>query len=87
MEALHLLRYWEKLHIRDCYYKNHRIFTLRCIIKGIIPVSIRLNTTMRTEKARQIIRKAERDLLQARVKSVNSLLGYNAKQRELYRTK
>ena len=37
--------------------------------------------------ARKIIRKAERDLLQARVKSINSLLGYNAKQRHLSRSK
>ena len=41
---------------------------------------------MKTEKARKIIRKAERDLLQARVKSINSLLGYNVKQRELCRS-
>ena len=35
----------------------------------------------------KIIRKAERDLLQARVKPINSLLGYNAKQRDLGRSK
>ena len=87
MEALHLLRDWEKFQIRDCNYRNHRIFTLRCISKGIIPVSIRLKTSIQTEKARKIIRKAERDLLQARVKSINCLLGYNAKQRDLWRSK
>ena len=32
----------EKHEIRNCDYKNHRIFALRCINKGIIPVSIRL---------------------------------------------
>ena len=87
MQALHLLRDWDKLQIRDCNYRNHRIFTLRCISKGLIPVSIMIKTTDRTEKARKIIRKAERDLLQARVKSINSLLGYNAKQRDLNRSK
>ena len=35
----------------------------------------------------KIIRKAGRDLPQARVKSINSLLGYNAKQRDLIRSK
>ena len=74
MEALHLLRDWEKLQIRDSDYRNHWIFTLRCSSKGITPVSIRLKTTFRTERARKTIRKAERDLLQARVKSINSLL-------------
>ena len=37
--------------------------------------------------AKKIIRKAERDLIQARVKSINSLVGYNAKQRDLSRSK
>ena len=55
MEALHLLKEWEKLQIRDSDYRNHQIFTLRCINKGITPVSIRLKTTIKTEKARKII--------------------------------
>ena len=65
---------------------NHRTFTLKCITKDLVPVSIRLKTTIRTEKARKIIRKAEKDLLQARVKSINSILGDNTKQRELCRS-
>ena len=73
----------ENFKIRDCNYKNYRIFTLRCINKGIIPVSIRLKTTIRTEKARKIIRKAERGPLQARVKSINSLLGLQSQTKGL----
>ena len=46
-----------------------------------------MKTTIKTERARKIIRKAEKDLLQARVKSINSILGDNAKQRELRRSK
>ena len=87
MEALHLLRDWEKLQIRDCNHRNDRTFTHRCISKGPIPVSIRLKSTIRTEKAKKMIRKAERDLLQGRVKSSNNLLGNNAKQRDLCRSK
>ena len=34
------------------------------------------------ERARKIIRKTERDLLQARVKSISSLIDKNAKQRD-----
>ena len=86
IEALCLLRNWKKLKIRYSNYRNHQIFTLRCISKGITPVSIRLKTTVRTEKARKIIRKAERDLLQARVKSINSLPDNNTKQRVLCRS-
>ena len=85
MKALQLFKDWQGIQIRDCNYRTHRLFTLRCITKGLVPVSIKLKTTIKTEKARKIIRKAERDL-QARVKSINSLLGNNAKQRDLCRS-
>ena len=87
MKALCLVREWEKLQIRHSDYRNHQIFTLRCISKGNTPVSIRLKTAIKIEKARKIIRKAERDLLQVRVKSINSLLDNNGKQRDIYRSK
>ena len=32
LEALQLLQLWEKYVIRDSDYKNHRTFTLCCII-------------------------------------------------------
>ena len=76
----------EKLHMRDSDYRNHQIFTPRCINNGIIPVSIRLKNTVRTRKVRKIIMKVERNLLQARVKSINSLLDNNNKQRDLCRS-
>ena len=41
---------------------------------------IKLNTTLKTEKARKIIRKAEKDLLQTRIKAINSILDNIAKQ-------
>ena len=67
-------------------YKNHRIFTLRCLHKDLVPVSIKLKSTLTTSKARQIIRKAEKDLLQARVKAINNILDQVAKQTEDCRT-
>ena len=74
IEARHLLREWERLRLRSSDYKNHRIFSLRCIHEELIPVSIKLKSTLDTPKARQIIRKAEKDLLQARVKAINNIL-------------
>ena len=74
IEARHLFREWERLRLRSSDYKNHRIFSLRCIHKELIPVSIKLKSTLDTPKARQIIRKAEKDLLQARVKAINNIL-------------
>ena len=52
---------------------------------GIIPLSIKLKATIKMEKARKIIRKAERDFLQARVKFINSFLDNN-KQRDICRS-
>ena len=75
IEARRLLREWERLRLRSSDYKNHRIFSLRCIHKELIPVSIKLKTTLDTPRARHIIRKAEKDLLQARIKAINNILG------------
>ena len=86
IEAWHLFRDWERLWLRASDYKNHRIFTLRCLHKDLVPVSIKLKSTLRTAKARQIIRKAEKDLLQARVKAINNTLDQVAKQTEECRT-
>ena len=81
-----MFRDWERLWLRASNYKHHRIFTLRCLHKELIPVSIKLKSTLKTEKATKIIRKAEKDLLQARVKAINSILDNVAKQTQLCRS-
>ena len=86
IEAWCLFREWERLWLRASDYKNHRIFTLRCLHKDLVPVSIKLKSTLTTSKARQIIRKAEKDLLQARVKAINNILDQFDQQREECRT-
>ena len=82
IEAWCLFRDWERLRLRASDYKNHRIFTLRCLHKDLVPVSIKLKSTLTTAKARQIIRKAEKDLLQVRVKAINNILDQVAQQAE-----
>ena len=84
---LHLFRDWERLQLRASNYKNHRIFTLRCIHKDLVPVSIKLKTTIKTDRARKIIKNSERNLLQARVKAINSILDNVGKQTELCRSR
>ena len=44
-------------------FSNHRRFTLRCLSKNLIPVSVRLKSNFKTPKSKQIIREAERALL------------------------
>ena len=82
IEARHLFREWERLQLRASDYKNHRIFTLRCLHQDLVPVRIKLKSTLTIPKARQIIRKAEKDLLQARVKAINNILHQVAQQIE-----
>ena len=76
LEALQLLWEWQKKVIKDSNYKNHRRFTLRCISKDLIPISVRLNSTSnsRSRSAKEIIRRAEKHLLQDRIKYINGIL-------------
>ena len=76
LETLQLLQLWEKSVIRECDYRNHRIFTLRCISKDLILVSVRLRSACCkiSQEARKLIEKAERQLLQDRVKCINTAI-------------
>ena len=85
--SLKLLRDLEKFQLRQCNFKNHRIFTLRCIHSELVPVSIRLKSTLKSERAKKIQRMAVKQLLQTRLKSIKSLFENNAKQLELTRSK
>ena len=87
IESLRLLRDWERFQIRQCNYKNHRIFTLRCIHSELVAVSIKLKSTLKSERVRKILRTGEKQLLQTRLKSINSPLDNNTKQLELTRSK
>ena len=87
LEVQHLFRDWERLQLRASDYKNHRIFTLRCLHKELVPVSIKLKSTLKTDRAKKIVRKAEKDLIQARIKAINSILDNVGKQTELCRSK
>ena len=63
-EALRELEEGERKEMRQCDYKNHRVFTLRCINKRLVLVSIRLNSNRKDISigARKIIKRAERQL-------------------------
>ena len=63
-------------------FANHRRFTLRCLAEGLVPVSIHLKQNIRTPKGLQIIKKAERALLNERVRSINNTLNMLKSQRD-----
>ena len=73
---------WEKIEYKMADFSNHRRFTLRCLSQNLIPVSVRLKSTFKTPKSKQIIRKAERALLNERVRSINNSLAMFKEQRD-----
>ena len=87
IEVRCLFRLWDKLRLRSSDYKNHRIFTLRCLHNDLIPVSIKLKSTIKSTRAKQILKKAEKELLQARIKSINFILDNTSRQLEECRSK
>ena len=43
-EGLRELQQQERREIKQCNFQNRRMFTLRCISKGIVLVSVKLNS-------------------------------------------
>ena len=82
---------WEKNTIRASDYKNHRIFTLRCKGLSLVPVSIRLEPVTSKQhispSARKIIEKAEKQLLQDRVRGINRTIQDSKDQANSSRSK
>ena len=72
--SIFLLRQRENLEKKMANFANHRRFTLKCLKSEVIPVSIRLKTNVRTSKGFQIIRRAEKQLLNERIRSINNTL-------------
>ena len=89
LEALHHLQLWGKGVVKDSDYRNHRIFTLRCISHNLGPVSIKLkpSDSKLSIGTRKIIQRAERQLLQDRVKCINRRIEESGKNININKTK
>ena len=61
-ENVDTFRWWEKIENKMADFSNHWRFSLRCLNQDLIPVSIRLRSTIKTPKGQQIIKKGERAL-------------------------
>ena len=73
-ESLFLLWQWEKLEMKMADYKNHLRFTIKCLKNEVVPVSVRLKTNIKTQKGIQIIRKAEKQLLNEHIRLINNTI-------------
>ncbi|XP_072030398.1 uncharacterized protein [Amphiura filiformis] len=58
------IRDYENIENKLARHKNHLVFSLRCKDEGLIPPSLKLRCPINTTKARDIINKAQKDLLQ-----------------------
>ena len=67
-ESVKIFCRWEKYEKKMADFANHRRYTLRCLAEGLFSVSIHLKQNIKTPKGLQIIRKAERALLNERVR-------------------
>ena len=54
--------------------RNHRRFSLRCLSADIIPTSVRLKSNIRSQKGYNIIKRAEKALLNERIRMVNNTI-------------
>ena len=70
-ESVAIFRDWEQHVKKLADFKNHRRFTLRCLSQKITPVSLKLKRNIKTERGQKIIEKAEKQLMDERVRQIN----------------
>ena len=64
-------------------HRQHLTFTHRCKDNGVTPSSLKIRCPINTEKARNIIRKAEKDLIGERIRVVNNKINSLKQQQEI----
>ena len=67
-ESVTIFRRWEQHEKNLTNFKNHRRFTLRRLSQKITPVSLRLKSSIKTERGIKIIQRAEKQLMDERVR-------------------
>ena len=89
IEAFQQLPLWKKNVLKASNYRNHRIFTLKCISQNLTPVSIKLKPSDNkiSASARKIIEKAERPLMQDRVRGINRIIEDSDNNRDINRNR
>ena len=73
-ESVRLLHQWESIEGKMVDFKNCRRFSLRYPCEDVILVSIKLRSNIRTPKGQCIIRRAEKPMLNERIRSINNAI-------------
>ncbi|XP_050957575.1 uncharacterized protein LOC127158535, partial [Labeo rohita] len=73
-DSLKVLREYEKTARKVADYRNHVRFHLRCRRYGITPKSLRLRSSLKGHKATDILHRAQKQLLNERIRQVHFTL-------------
>ena len=66
--AIRAVRKLGELEQKVARYRNHVVFNLRCRDEAITPPSLRLKCPIRSKRAQDIVRKAEKELVKERIR-------------------
>ena len=79
-----IFRKLEKMEVKISNFKNHLRFLLRCLNKGLVPVSVRLKNMWRARKGKDIIYKIERKLFNKRIWNISGTIQCYEQERYMY---
>ena len=71
-EAVKHVRDLENLEKKIARHRNHLTFTHRCKDNGITPTSLKIRCPINTVRARNIIKKAQKELVRERIRVVSN---------------
>ena len=69
------IRELESYEKKIAQHRNHLVFSLRCRDENVITPSLKLSCGIKIQKARDIIKKAEKALIRERMRLINNNLG------------
>ena len=85
-KSLHHLWYWKNLDNKLYEHGNHSRFTLWCISQDLVQVSLKLKTTIKTNRTRKIVHKAEKKLHKECIRTINNTIEFIALKRQEWGT-
>ena len=68
-ETVTILRRWEQLEKKIANSSNHRRFILRCMRQNITPNNLKLKSSIKIPRGRQILQSAEKQLADKCIRS------------------
>ena len=77
----------ERTELKISDLNNHQRFSLRCLSKGVIPVSLKLKNNIRSHRSDCIIYRAKTKLLNERIRNINNTIECYEHEKYMYSNK